>query len=188
MFGLLCVWCLIKQNIWTWPLGIAYILISIYVFYTARLYADLVLHLFYLGMNIYGWYYWIYGKQEEETELPVTATPRKQMLFLLALSAVGVVISGTLFARLTDAALPYWDNTVTVLSLTAMWLQSRKKIESWMLWLAIDLLATGIYLYKELYFYSTLYLVYIAMAVAGYLAWRKSMGEELAVASSESSV
>ena len=175
-FGLICVILLIRQNVLTWPFGIAYVLISLYIFYDAKLYADLILHVFYLWMNIYGWYYWIHGRSEE-AELPVTAERREVLIPLLAGSAVGIAICGFLFQNYTDASVPYWDSTTTVLSFAAMWLTARKKIESWHLWLVVDLLATGIYFYKELYFYSILYLVYIGLAVAGTLSWRRSMQE-----------
>jgi nicotinamide mononucleotide transporter len=175
VFGLLCVWLLIRQSIWTWPAGIAYVLISLQVFYVARLYADLALHLFYLAVNIYGWYYWLYGVPPGEEQLPVTQSSTRSLIAVLVGSGVCIVIAGTLFAMYTDADLVYWDNTTTILSLIAMWLQTRKKLESWLFWLIVDLLATGIYVYKGLYFYSILYLVYVGMAVAGFVAWRRSM-------------
>ncbi len=175
VFGVLAVWLLIKQNIWTWPVGIAYILASLYIFYTTRLYADFALHIFFLVMSIYGWYYWLKGGERSESDLPVTTESRTLMYSLLGVCAIAIFISGSLFANYTDADLPYWDNTTSYLSLLAMWLQSRKKIESWILWFVIDVLAVGIYFYKGIYFYSLLYLIYLAMAVMGYTAWRKSL-------------
>jgi|TARA_B100001105_G_scaffold102484_1_gene82174 nicotinamide mononucleotide transporter len=172
--GTLAVWLLIKQNIWTWPIGIAYIVASLYIFYSARLYADLALHIFYLIMSFYGWYYWLKGGNRTESTLPVSSENHQTLLILLALCAIAIFISGTLFATYTDADLPYWDNTTSILSLLAMWLQSRKKLESWVLWLLIDILAVGIYFYKEIYFYSLLYIIYIGMAFMGYIAWHKS--------------
>ena len=175
--GVLTVWLLIKQNIWTWPVGIAYIGASLYIFYTSRLYADFALHIFFLITSIYGWYYWIKGGERDDSALPVSNESKRTLIGLLAVCAVAVAICGTAFSIYTDADLPYWDNTTSMLSLLAMWLQSRKKIESWMLWLVIDVLSVGIYFYKEIYFYSLLYIVYIGMAVMGYLAWKKSYSD-----------
>lgn len=177
IFGVLTVWLLIKQNIWTWPVGIVYILVSLYIFFTARLYADFALHIFFLIMSIYGWYYWVKGGPRTDSDLPVTYERRSTVLLLLCSCAVAVFISGGLLAAYTDADLPYWDNTTSYLSLLAMWLQSRKKIESWVLWFVIDVLAVGIYFYKGIYFYSLLYLLYLGMAVMGYIEWRKSLLE-----------
>jgi nicotinamide mononucleotide transporter len=175
VFGLLCVWFLIRQNILTWPAGIIYVLISFVIFIQAKLYADFILHIFFLVLNIYGWYYWTSPKIASNDPVPVTHAPLRQMTMLLLVSGAGTYLAGKLLVEFTDASLPYWDSTTSVLSITAMWLTAKKKIENWVIWLVVDLLATGIYYYKGLYFYCILYLVYIGMAVAGYLSWRKSM-------------
>lgn len=173
--GLLCVWFLINQNILTWPTGIIYVLISLVIFVEAKLYADLILHIFYLIINIYGWYYWVTPKKDSGSQVQVTTTSIKLISLLVLLSTIGVYVSGKLLTVYTDASLPYWDSTTSILSIAAMWLTAKKKLENWILWFIVDLLATGIYFYKGLYFYSVLYLVYIGMAVAGYVSWRKSM-------------
>ena len=175
VFGLLTVWFLIKENILTWPAGITYVLISFVIFYRIRLYADLALHFFFLVLNIYGWYYWTNGKQKAENELAVTSISIKFLASLSLLSLAGIYIMGTLFKNYTDAAIPYWDSATTTLSLTAMWLTARKKIENWYFWIVVDILATGIYVYKGIYFYAALYGIYIFMAFFGLISWKKSM-------------
>lgn len=177
IFGLLCVWLLIKENIWNWPAGIIYTLISLFIFYQEKLYADLGLHVIFLIMNIYGWYFWAFGKKKirKNDDLPVTTSSSKLLLLLTALSGICIFIAGFLLKNYTDASLPYWDTTTSILSLSAMYLTARKKIESWYFWLVVDMIASGIYLYKEIYFYCALYLIYIILAVVGYLSWRKSL-------------
>ena len=177
VFGLLCVWFLIKQNILTWPAGIIYVIISLVVFTQAKLYADLILHVFYLALNIYGWYYWIHPKDKSGAQVQVTTTESTPLIMLVILSIVGLIVSGKLLNDFTDASVPYWDSATSILSITAMWLTAKKKIESWIFWLIVDVLATGIYYYKGLYFYCILYLVYTGMAVAGYISWHKSMNQ-----------
>ena len=177
VFGLLCVWFLIKQNILTWPAGIIYVIISLVVFTQAKLYADLILHVFYLILNIYGWYYWIHPKKKSGSQVQVTTTELTPLLVLVVFSIVGLIVSGKLLNDYTDASVPYWDSATSILSITAMWLTAKKKIESWIFWLIVDVLATGIYYYKGLYFYFILYLVYTGMAVAGYISWQKSMNQ-----------
>ena len=173
--GLLCVWLLIRQNVWTWPIGIVYVCISLWVFLQARLYADLGLHVVFLALNCYGWWYWVRGGSASTDAVPVTTTEPRVLLVLVSLAMVAALVSGALFARFTDADLPYWDNTTTMLSLAAMWLSTRKKLENWVLWFVVDVLATGIYFHKGLYFYAVLYLVYIGMAVQGWRAWRADL-------------
>ncbi len=178
VFGLLCVWFLIRQNILTWPMGIIYILISLVIFIKTKLYADFLLHVIFLALNIYGWYYWVNPANQSEAQLPVTRSRSLQMASLLILSAAGVYLSGRLLEAFTDASLPYWDSATSILSIGAMWLTVKKKIENWIIWLVVDLLATGIYYYKGIYFYSILYLLYTGMAIAGYISWRRSMNSQ----------
>jgi len=174
LFGVLCVMFLIMRNVLTWPFGIAYVLVSFVVFIQQKLYADFTLHVFFLVMNIYGWYYWVNAKKEDEKAVPITNISAQSWLNILLVSALGIALWGFALNRYTDADLAYWDSTTSVLSFAAMWLTARKKIENWIIWLVVDILATGIYFYKGIYFYCLLYLVYIGMAVAGYLAWRKA--------------
>lgn len=185
--GLLTVYYLIKENILTWPFGIIYTIVSLYVFWKARLYGDLLLHVFYLVLNIYGWVYWVKGKNKaNQEEVPVTSLKLKPALIILGVTGVMVYVFGKFLIEIPNwfdgveaASLPYWDSATSMLSVTAMWLTARKKIDNWYYWFGIDILATGVYFYKELYFYSVLYLVYIAMALAGYLAWKKSQNLNL---------
>jgi nicotinamide mononucleotide transporter len=172
IFGLLAVLFLIRESIWTWPWGIAYTLISLWVFWEQRLYGDLLLHVLYLILNIYGWYHWLHpGKKK--SELPITNIPLRNLIVILVLSGIGIYTFGLMLARLTDASVPYWDSATSILSVAAMWMTTQKRLENWIFWLIIDILATGIYLYKSMYFYALLYFVYIGMAVAGYIEWKK---------------
>lgn len=174
--GVVVVWCLIRQNLMAWPLGVAYVLVSVTVLLEARLYANLALHLLgFLPLNLYGWYYWVFGKRADQAELPVTHAPPRVTVTLLVLCAVGTAALGTAFALYTDAALPYWDNGLFVGSLAAMWLTARKQIENWIFWLVIDVISVGVYWAQGLPLYAGLYFVYLAMAVAGWRSWKRSM-------------
>ena len=174
--GLLAVWLLIRQNIWTWPVGFAYAMVSVVVFVDAKLYADVVLHLFYVGMNLYGWWYWVFGGDRKEGEnLPVTTTPKRQGLLLAVWSALGIFAMGFALSNWTDADFAYWDSVTTVLSFSAMWMMARKYVENWIIWFVVDVIAVVLYLIKGLDLYALLYGVYLAMAIAGWLSWRKTM-------------
>ena len=175
VFGLLAVYYLIKQNILTWLTGILYVLVSFVIFWKARLYADLGLHVIFLVLNIYGWIHWVKGADDKGEELPVTFAGVRISVVSTLFTIIGVIVLGFLLDTYTDASLAYWDSTTTVMSIVAMWMTARKYIENWIIWLIVDVLASGIYVYKEIYFYAILYLIYIGMAISGYLAWRKSM-------------
>ena len=172
--GTLSIALLIRQNIWTWPVGIAYTLASLYIFFTAKLYADFALHVLFLIMSSYGWYYWLHGNSRFDSELPVSSESKKVLAYSIIICSFIIILTSNLFIIYTDADIPYWDNTTSCLSVLAIWLQSRKKIESWIFWLIIDILSVGIYFYKGLYFYSLLYSIYVVMAFLGYVTWLES--------------
>lgn len=177
--GLVVVVCLIRQNVWAWPLGAAYVLVSVTVLLEARLYANLALHLLgFLPMNLYGWYYWLAARGPEQEMLPVTASSLRLILLMLGICAAGTALLGSAFALYTDAALPYWDNGLLVGSLAAMWLTARKKIENWGFWFVIDVVSVAVYWAQGLPLYAGLYFVYLAMAILGWRSWKRSMVSE----------
>ena len=179
--GLLCVWLIIRENIWNWPVGLAYALVSLLVFYKARLYSDLVLHVFYVFMNGYGWYYWLRGAGARSSggRLVVARLSMRSASLLGTATVIGIVAMGWLFDYYTDADLAYWDSTTTVMSFAAMWMAAHKYIENWIVWLVIDVLATGIYIFKGIWPYAVLYGLYIPMAVWGWMAWLRSMSSSM---------
>lgn len=174
--GLLCVVLLIRKNIWTWPIGLLYALVSLAVFYEARLYSEFGLHLYYVGMNAYGWYYW--NKPIDPgraSERPVARIDRRTALLVSAAVVVGIPLLAEIMERFTDTDLAYVDSTITVLSFAAMWMSARKLLENWGVWLVVDVIATGVYLFKGIELYALLYGVYIVLAVVGHRTWRAEL-------------
>jgi nicotinamide mononucleotide transporter len=178
--GLLCVWLLIRENVWTFPLGLVYAVVSVAVFMDQRLYADVLLSGYYVLMNAYGWYYWLEGgSRTESDDLPPSNVPHLTAYGLGGVVVVGIAVMGWLFDTQTDADLPYWDSATTLMSFAAMWMTARKYIESWLVWLVVNVIATGMYLVKGIELYALLYAVYLVMAVMGWRAWRRSMATRM---------
>lgn len=150
IFGLLCVWLTIRQNIWCWPTGLIQVLLYIIIFYNALLYSDMLLHVVYVAMQIYGWYHWLYGGKEK-TELKVSVLPVTIFLIWIVAGILSTFAWGYLMGNYTNAAVPYADSITTIMSLIAQWLMARKRLESWFFWIAVDVVAIGVYLYKGLY-------------------------------------
>lgn len=175
--GLVCVWLLIREKVWTFPVGLVYAFVSVAVFVEQRLYADLLLSAYYVLMNAYGWWYWLYGGSRNVVDdlLPHNIS-RQAIASLSGLSVVGIAAMGWFFASQTDADLPYWDSATTVLSFVAMWMTARKFVENWIVWLVVDVIATAVYAYKGIDLYALLYAIYFGMAIMGWRAWRRSMG------------
>ncbi len=175
--GLLCVWLLIRQNIWTFPIGLVYAFVSLVIFFRARLYADLAEHAYYVAMNAYGWYYWLRGANgaERAGEVPVTHIAMPVAVTLLLAGVVMTLGIGWLLDTRTDADLAYWDTATTIASFIAMWMTARKYLENWYVWFVVDVVKTAIYVVKGIDLYAVLYGVYLVMAVMGWWAWRKSL-------------
>jgi len=174
VFGLLCVWLTIRQNIWCWPTGLIQVLLYIVIFYKALLYSDMLLHIIYVVMQIYGWYHWLYGGKGK-TELKVSTLSRSLLSMWIGIGVLGTFLWGFLMARYTNAAVPYADAFTTVASLIAQWLMARKRLESWWFWIAVDIVAVGVYLYKSLYLTMGLYVVFLVLATMGYFRWKADM-------------
>jgi nicotinamide mononucleotide transporter len=174
ILGVIGVWLTAKQKIWCWPVGLLNVILSLYVFFVTKLYADVVLQIFYLVMTIYGWYNWRFGGKNN-TELKVSQIRSKLMFTLVLISVIFIVFTGYLFSKYTDAALPYWDATVAVWGVIGTYVQAKKMIENWIIWILNDLLCTGIYLYKHLYAFTALYFIFVLLAVYGYMEWKKDL-------------
>jgi len=172
-FGLWSVWLTVKENVWCWPIGIINILFFMVMFANAKLYADFLLQVIFLVLSFYGWYFWVHPKSGKE-KVPVTIMNLANRAFTFGTFIGGTVVMGYLLSTYTDASVPYWDSSTTVMSIIAQFLMSRKKLECWAIWITADVIDTGIYLYKELYLTSILYLVFLGLAIVGLLAWRKS--------------
>ncbi len=174
LFGLLCVWLTVRQNIWCWPTGLVQVILYIFVFYDAKLYSDLILHVIYVIMQIYGWSHWLHGGATHSS-LKISRQPLTHTVAWSLSAIFGTMVWGYVMASLTDAAVPYFDAFIVVTSLIAQWLLARKKIESWFYWITVDVVAIGVYLYKSLYITTGLYSVFLFLAVSGYFTWRKSL-------------
>lgn len=168
--GALCVWLVARQNVWNWPVGIANNVTFLVLFWTAGLYADSSLQVVYLALGLYGWWAWVWGGVARST-LTVSRTTRGQWVVLGVLAALGTAGLSLLLDQVTDSTVPLPDAVTTVLSLLATWGQARKKLESWWLWIAADLVYVPLYAYKGLWLTAALYLGFLALCVFGLRSW-----------------
>jgi len=173
LFGVLCVWLTIRQNIWCWPTGLVQVAIYIYIFFEVKLYSDLILHVIYVGLQVYGWNHWLRGGKDHGALVVTVLGWRCRIAWVVATLAV-TAGWGYLMHRFTDASVPYGDAFTTVTSLVAQWLMARKRLESWLFWIVVDVVAIGIYWYKSLVLTSGLYAIFLILATLGWFEWRKS--------------
>ena len=174
VFGFVCVVLTVRQNIWCWPTGLAQVVLYIFIFYNAKLYSDMILHGIYVVLQLYGWHHWLHGGPDRG-HLTVSMLKVRGRAGWLAVVVLGSGLWGYAMARWTDAAAPFADAFVAAASLVAQWLMTRKRLESWILWITVDLVAIAVYIYKSLYLTAGLYAAFLGLAVAGLFAWRKSL-------------
>ena len=176
--GLACVWLLVRENVWTFPLGLAYAVVTVVVVASARLYADVLLNLYYVAMNAYGWYFWLRvdrgGRSAVSDTIAVSMAGANLILWLAVITLVGTAALGWFFSTYTNADLAYADSFTTVASFVGMWMSARKQLESWIVWFVIDVVQVVLYVIKGIEAYAVLYAVYLVMAVWGYRQWRAS--------------
>lgn len=177
VLSVLAVWLTVRQNSLCWPIGIVSVVLYAWVYFTARLYADSGLQLIYVALQAYGWHAWLHGGANR-TELPVSRIPGKTMAILLSTGGIAAVILGALLSRHTDASIPYLDATTTAFSLVAQWMQTRKWIEHWIVWIVVDVVYVGMLIYKKLNVTAGLYALFIVLAVMGLVQWRKALSAQ----------
>jgi nicotinamide mononucleotide transporter len=173
MTGLLCVWLTAREQIWAWPTGLVNVGCFFYMFWEVKLYADMTLQVFFFVLSIYGWYVWLSRRGNAKVR-PTRRIRRSTGLLLVVLLVAVTGMWGYLLATYTDASIPYLDAFVATLSLVAQYLLSSKILENWLCWIVVDMLSVGMYAYKELYALAFLYLIFLAIATAGYLSWRRA--------------
>ena len=177
--GAWCVWLVGRQSAWNWPIGIANNLVWILLFATAGLFADSALQVVYIALAVWGWRNWVQGRAGGT--LPVTGTTGTEWVWLVAAGIAGAGALTLLLDVATTSTVPFWDAVTTVLSLLATWGQATKRWESWLLWIAADLIYIPLYLHKGLTLTALLYAGFLLLCVRGLLAWRRSRTTEPAL-------
>lgn len=178
LFGILSVYLASRANILTWPTGLLNELFLFLLFFQVRLYADMVLQVFFFITTLYGWYTWKNNRSARQ----ITSLATRERLLWACLLGMAILPAGYLFAHLhhwwpavfpEQAAYPYADSLVMLGSMAATFLLARKKIENWYCWIAVDLVATIIYWKKAIVFLSAEYLLFLLLATYGLFNWTK---------------
>ncbi|MDF0708601.1 nicotinamide riboside transporter PnuC [Flagellimonas okinawensis] len=175
-FGVVQVLLARQNNVHNYLFGIVAILISIYVLYQSQLYADILLNLYYLVMSIYGWFYWKMGKQKQEA--PIAYANRKEHGITVGIVVGCFTLMAYWLGQHTDSDVPYWDAFVVAFAWAGMWLMAKRKIENWIYLNISNLISVPLLIYKELYIYAGLTAFLFAVAISGYIKWKKIIDKE----------
>lgn len=175
--GLLCVYLAAKNNIWNWPFAIVSVGIYIFIFFHSHLYADMGLQFYFLVMNCYGWYFWS-KKPASEQKTPVVLITRKEIIISIIAILVFTFILGSIL-KYTPASYPYLDSFCTACSLIAQVLLARKVLENWLIWVFVDIVYVGVYIFKGLHLTAIMYAIYVGIALLGYIDWKKDYKKQV---------
>lgn len=181
--GLLYLYFEYKANIWLWVIGLIMPIVHGILYYRQGLYADCAMETYYILAGIYGLVVWSQkgSKKDKKSELRIGHTPRVAWVAIVGVYAIlhsGIYL---LLINFTDSTVPFWDSLTTSLSVIAYWLLSRKYVEQWLVWLAVDVITVGLYFYKEIPLTASLYALYSLLAIAGYLRWLRVIQQEQSI-------
>lgn len=165
----------IRQKLSLWFFGIVSSLFYILIFFQSKLYADMSLQFYYVIISIYGWVNWKQGFGESGEELGTNQLSKQLFLKIAIITGLIYFVYYVILSQFTDSTVPKVDSLVGALSVVGTWMLARKLLENWLVWIAVDALCVGLYIYKGLYPTAILFVIYTVMAVVGYLEWKKKM-------------
>jgi nicotinamide mononucleotide transporter len=132
------------------------------------------INVYYFIMSVYGWYYWS-RKDSSSKATPVTRNNRKEWFISIAILVISFIILSLVLVNLTDSDVPVIDALTTSIFIVGMQLMAKKKIENWLAWIVGDLISIPLYFYKGLTLTSFQFIIFLIIAVLGYLSWNKSL-------------
>jgi nicotinamide mononucleotide transporter len=179
--GIIAVWLSAREHITSWSVGIINIIFSFFLFFKTGFYSDAFLQIFFFVTNVYGWYLW--SKRDVNTAelvVKVSFLPRTQQVRMAVAIIIATLAFGSVVNRLhewypsifpVEAAFPYADSLVMMMSIVGNILLMSKKIESWILWVLVDIIAPILYFQKGIYLITIEYLVFFALASFALWNW-----------------
>lgn len=173
LLGIACVALAAMRSVWTFPTAIGSVALVGIVVFEARLYSDALLQLFFIAANLYGWAGWLRSRALAGEVVVERMTPASRGRWGGGIAVAALLWGGVMHA-MTDASYPWWDAAIAAASVAAQWLMARRRIEHWLLWIAVDLASIPLYLVKGLEALAGLYLVYLALSVWGLVGWRRA--------------
>lgn len=176
LFSMIQVVLASRNNSNNYLFGIAGISLTLYVMIVAKLYGEFTLNLYYLVMSIYGWLYWKYGKQKEETK--ISTTNGKEKFITVGIVSFTFGLFWFFLTHYTDSDVPIWDSLVSAFAWAGMWLMAKRKVENWILLNISNLISVPLMIHKDLYLYAGLTVFLFIVAVLGYIKWSKILKEQ----------
>lgn len=172
ILGVINVALVVMRSVWNFPVALVMVTLYAFVFWDAKLYSDAGLQGFFFAANVAGWAAWASSKSKEG-EVAVRALSASSRLACLIGSLLITLCWGWFMATNTDASYPYWDASILVLSIAGQLLMIGRYVENWWWWIVVNVTSIGLYLAKGLYPTMLLYVILLAMALFGLIAWER---------------
>lgn len=160
----------IKRNMWCWWFNFLAFVLYAYLFYTFKLYGETILQFFFMVVNFYGFYHWLKGKQQDH-DIRIEPIKVSTVIWQMLLAALAGLAFGLSLKFWTDAAVPMLDAQLAAFSLLATYWTSRKHIATWVLWVFVDIVYVGMFIYKDLFLTAGLYAAFVGLAAFGWWQW-----------------
>jgi nicotinamide mononucleotide transporter len=170
LFSILYVVLAVKENIWCWGAALISVSLYIYICFSAQLYPETGLQVFYFIMAIIGYYMWNKENKEEIKEW----SEIKHLLIILS-GAILTFFMGFYFSTYTNSQMPIIDSFTTVFSIIATYMVIKKVLGNWLYWIVIDAVSVYLYFNRDLHLTSLLFIAYTIIAIFGYFSWMKKM-------------
>ncbi|HQN98423.1 MAG TPA: nicotinamide riboside transporter PnuC [Bacteroidales bacterium] len=177
-FGLLSVFFIMKENIWGYPTGLVNVGLYVYLCFKARLFANMGINVFYFIVSIYGWYNWTHPGQNQ-THLEIKRLNKKEIWLALASFTLLFLLIWLLLSHVPESSSPFFDALTTAIFIVAMVLQAYKRLETWIFWIAGDVIAIPLFASSGLAFTGLQYLAFFLMAISGFFSWKKSLASHV---------
>jgi nicotinamide mononucleotide transporter len=172
--GVVGVWLMIRRSLWAFPVGLIAVTVQGVLFYRTRIYADAALQIFFFVTLAWGWWHWV-KHRGAAAELPVTQLTMRGRLIVVAAATTATVVWALALSRWTNAVIPWRDAFIAAFSVAAQVLQARKNVETWPLWVIVNLVAIPSYWSASLAYSAFLYLIYLGLAFEGWREWHRAL-------------
>lgn len=175
IFGIISVYLTVKENPWCWLLGIINVIIFGFIFYQSSIFGQFFLQVFFFILNVYGWYEWIYGKEENQ-KIKITRLKKKHYLTVFVILIFSTILIDRGIKLISEKEnFTFLDSIITSISFVSQFFLARKIFESWILWIIVDILSIVLFIQTGLYKISFFYFILLILATSGYISWQKKI-------------
>jgi nicotinamide mononucleotide transporter len=183
--GIASVWYSKKENLLVYPVGLINTIIYVYLSFSAKLFGEATVNLYYTIMSIYGWWIWV-KKDNQEQNLQISYSDKKEWFIQIGFFAICYIVIFFSLDYLKKAfapgAIPWADAFASAAAFTGMWLMTRKKMENWFWWIVTNISCIPLYFVKGYIFTSVYYFVLLVLAIWGWLEWKQKIDNKNSLA------